>query len=223
MSDMFDDLVPGATPAPESSGEPASPASGMFDDLKPKQDRSYIGASAIAGAKEAGATVLSGLAAIPQSLFGLSEDEAAILYKDPAELQKWKDSAAGKIGGAGSRAVSALNESAAQTMKELSPEGQRVASLRYATTDTGQAAYLSGQRIIGDIARSAPSMAVMAVGAKGARGSYNTAYADAVANGATEAVARAAGARAAAATMGQVEAVGEAGIGYSQQSEGAQR
>lgn len=205
---QFDDLVPEGT-GTESSGSP-----NQFDDLVPKRDRSFLGASLKSGLQSVPAAVGRVVEAV--NPFTTSPEEIAILEKDPKKREELmaKTQAATALG----RGRQAMEAAASQTMREVRPEDQAIQEKEYATLDPEKAAYLSPTRVAGDVLRNLPNIAVMAAGGVAARGAAASASAEALAAGATAEAARAAGAAAAARTMGGISAVGEGSLGYAQQA-----
>lgn len=205
---QFDDLVP------EGSGTESSGTPNQFDDLVPKRDRSFLGASLKSGLQSVPAAIGRVVEAV--NPFTTSPEEIAILEKDPKKREELmaKTQAATALG----RGRQAMEEASAQTMREVRPEDQAIQEKEYATLDPEKAAYLSPTRVAGDVLRNLPNVAVMAAGGVAARGAAASASAEALAAGATAEAARAAGAAAAARTMGSISAVGEGSLGYAQQA-----
>ena len=121
---------------------------------------SYLKGSAQAGGNEllaAGAQLADAL-----NPFGLSDEDAAILYQhEPEKLQKLRDNS-GTM--ALSRFARERTDAATQNMADISPLAkQRYEGLQYDTTDTDKAAWASPVRILGDVVRSLPTTAALAV------------------------------------------------------------
>lgn len=205
---QFDDLVPAG------AGTESSEAPNQFDDLVPKRDRSFLGASLKSGLQSVPAAI--GRIAEAVNPFTTSPEELAILEKDPEKrkILEANTQAATALG----RGRASMEAAASQTMREVRPEDQAIQEKEYATLDPEKAAYLSPTRVAGDVLRNLPNVAVMAAGGVAARGAFAEAEAAALSAGATAAGARAAGAAAAARTMGNISAVGEGSLGYAQQA-----
>lgn len=206
---QFDDLIPDQP----AGGAESKGAPNQFDDLVPKRDRSFLGAS-----------LVSGLQSVPAALgriaelnpFTTSPEEIAILEKDPKKREEilQRTQAATAL----SRGRAAAEARASQTMREVRPEDADIQEKEYATLDPEKSALLSPTRVAGDVLRNLPNVAIMAAGSLAARGAFATAESAALAAGATPAAARAAGAAASARTMGSISAVGEGSLGYAQQA-----
>ncbi|MFM6926998.1 MAG: PLxRFG domain-containing protein [Bdellovibrio sp.] len=194
----------------------ATTAKAQDDELDfggdPVVERSgYLGASAKAGLYDlAGqaATVIDTL-----NPFTTSEKDLAVLFKnDPAQFKHFTEKS---LNSTYQRVAKNASAKAEQTMSNdnLTPEAQALRDKKYATTDTGEAAWASPERVVGDVIRSAPSsMVLMGAGIAG-KMAASEAYTASIAAGATETMARAAAMRAAASATGAVAAAGEGTIG----------
>lgn len=90
-------------------------------------------------------------------------------------------------------------------------------SLRYATLDPNEAAYLSPGRVIGDVMQSLPSTAALMATVLLTRGAGMTAEKQALASGLTQAEARTAATEAAMKMAAKSGAIGEGAVGFGQQ------
>jgi hypothetical protein len=176
---------------------------------------SQLGHSALAGLHDiagAGAKLLDAL-----NPFTLSDSDAAVLYKnDPAKLQAMRDQSVTMGLSRFARGQTADSE---QNMKEVSPGAQvRYGDLKYATTDTGEAAYLSPVKVVSDALRSLPTTAALALTTYLTRGASMQAEKAALAEGASAEVAKQAAISAAGNMASKFGAASEGSIGYAQQS-----
>lgn len=191
----------------------------LDDPFGPAQDPSsaeFIGASAKSGMwalAGAGARLLDAV-----NPFTLSEDDAAILFKDkPEEFQKFRDESAANFMG---RFIRSMNDNADAARKDISPETQRAFGDRvYATVDPSKAAWASPTRVVGDALASAPTSLALMATAWLSRGASLKAEQQALAAGATAEAARKIGVEAAAKTMATYGAVSEGAIGAAQQGD----
>lgn len=209
MSNPYGDPVAGGTGASQNP----------YDDPVAEEGHSYLGASAISGAH--GALAAGARLADAVNPFTLSEEDAAVLFKDdPAGFQKWKDSVAGGLTRFSQNQQNAAT--AAMKPENLSPEGQAdqraLAGKEYATTDPSKSAFLSPEKMAGDVLQSLPSSALLGATAFFTRGVGLRAYEDALASGATQTAAKAAAAKAAGESMAKMGAGGEGALGYGQQA-----
>lgn len=176
---------------------------------------SQLGHSALAGMHDlagAGAKLLDAL-----NPFTLSDSDAAVLYKnDPAKLQAMHDQSVTMGLSRFARGQTADSE---QNMKEVSLGAQaRYGDLKYATTDTGEAAYLSPVKVVSDALRSLPTTAALALTTYLTRGASMQAEKAALAEGASAEVAKQAAITAAGNMASKFGAASEGSIGYAQQA-----
>lgn len=181
---------------------------------KQKILRSYLGASTASGVH----SVLGASANLLDAIqpFTTSQQDAAVLFRDkPDELRKFRDESASGFLARFARGQQAAADS---YVKNISPEAQaEYGSLKYATLDLSEAAYLSPVKVVGDVIQSLPSTAVLILAGVFTRGVAKSAYADALAGGLTPEAAKIVATKAAAQHMAVTSAVGEGGVGYGQQ------
>lgn len=176
---------------------------------------SFLKTSAIAGFNDfLGAGAKLGSELLPGQM---TDAEAATLYKNKPNKLAWMRENHPALWLAGF--ARGRTEASKQNMLEM-PEGaqQRYGNLKYATTDPGQAAYLSPVKLIGDAIRSLPTTAALALTAYLTRGASVRAEEAALAAGATAEVAKAAGIKAAVSMASRFGAVSEGAVGYAQQA-----
>ena len=149
--------------------------------------------------------------------FTLSSGDAAILYRnDPAKLRDALDNSPATLLSRVSRAMQEGSELATQGVNENAKA--KYGSLKYATLDPSEAAYLSPTKVVSDAIQSLPTTLALAFSAYFTRGKSLQAEQTALASGATQVAARQAGIDSAAATMARTSAVSEGAIGYGQQA-----
>lgn len=185
------------------------------DSTPQRNDRSFLGASTVAGLHDlygAGAKLLDAV-----NPFTLSEQDAATLFKDdPGQLKNMRDNSAAMFLSRIGREQTAESQ---RTMNELSPASQeKYGDLKYATTDTSKAAYMSPVKVLGDAIRSLPTTAALAVTTLLTRGAASRAEAGALSSGATAEAAQQAGTQAAISMATRFGAASEGSIGYAQQA-----
>jgi hypothetical protein len=176
---------------------------------------SFLGGSAKAGFND----VLGVAAKLidDSNPFTLSDSDAAVLFKnDPAKLQQMREQSPAMFL---SRFARDRNEASQQNMQDISQGAKdEYGSLKYATTDPSQAAYLSPVKIIGDAIRSLPTTAALALTTYLTRGAAIQGEKQALAAGMTAEEARKAGIDAATNMAEKFGAASEGVIGYAQQS-----
>ena len=148
-----------------------------------KQDRSYLGAALQSGARSlvaAGATIIDSL-----NPFTLSEEDAAVLYKnDPEGFKRFQEKSASAVL---QRFAAEQTKRAREVMQEVdsSEKGavsdKPVGQLEYATLDPEKAAYLSPTRVAGDVLQSLPTTLALALSGYFSRGKSIQAYESALA------------------------------------------
>lgn len=202
MANPFGDEPTGSAKQQEFGSNP-------FGD-EPKERSTYVGASAKAG----GWNALGALAtAVDAVLPTTSEADLAVLYKnDPEGLRKMKEQSLNSTYQRAAKNASAKAK-AVMAPENLTAGGTESAGKEYATLDPEKAAYLDPAKVAGDVLQSVPSSALMAGTMIATRGAGKTAFAEAKAAGATDAMATAAAARASSQTMAKVGGVGEGTLG----------
>ena len=191
--------------SPISGGAPA-PVAG---------DSSYLGASLRAGGYDllgAGAKILDEI-----NPFTLSQSDAAVLFKnDPKKLKDFQDNSAAMVL---SRFANTMQKWSEDEMASVKPEDQaKYGKLKYATTDWNSSAFSEPTKVLGDAVRSLPTMAALAVTTYLTKGAASRAEATALANGATQAEARAIAIEAGKKMAARSGAVSEGSVGYAQQA-----
>lgn len=176
---------------------------------------SFLGGSAKAGFNDlagAGAKLLDSV-----NPFTLSDSDAAVLYRSNHEkLEQMRQQSPAM---ALSRFARGRTKAAEQNMRDISAGGQATYSdLKYATLDTGEAAYLSPVKVIGDAIRSLPTTAALALTTYLTRGAAVQAEKQALASGMTVEAARGAAISAATSMAVKFGAASEGSIGYAQQA-----
>ncbi|WP_334157925.1 hypothetical protein [Oryzomicrobium sp.] len=176
---------------------------------------SFLGGSAMAGLNDlagAGAKLLDSL-----NPFTLSDSDAAVLYRnDPDKLARMREQSPAM---ALSRFARGRTQAAAQNMQDISPGAKATyGNLKYATADTGEAAYLSPVKVVGDAIRSLPTTAALALTTYLTRGAAVQAEKQALAAGLAPEAAREAAVAAATNMATKFGAASEGAIGYAQQA-----
>lgn len=176
---------------------------------------SFLGGSAKAGLNDlagASAKLLDSL-----NPFTLSDSDAAVLYRnDPEKLARMREQSPAM---ALSRFARGRTQAAAQNLQDISPGAQAAyGNLKYATTDAGDAAYLSPVKVIGDAIRSLPTTAALALTTYLTRGAAVQAEKQALAAGMAPEAAREAAVAAATSMAVKFGAASEGSIGYAQQA-----
>lgn len=174
---------------------------------------SYIGHSALSGLY----SLFGATAKLVDDInpFTTSDEDLAVLYKDdPAGLKEMQASAPAFL----SRFARWQQNLANQAMENVSPAAkQHYGTLKYATSDPSQAAYLSPVKVTGDVLQSLPTTAALALTAYLTRGASVAAENEALAAGATQEAAKQAGIDAAMRMAARVGAVSEGAIAGPQQ------
>lgn len=176
---------------------------------------SFLGHSTLAGLNDlvgAGAKLADSL-----NPFTLSDQDAAVLYKDqPKKLDQMREQSPAMFL---SRFARGRTEASKQNMLDMSPGAQATyGDLKYATTDTDKAAYLSPVKVIGDAIRSLPTTAALALTTYLTRGAAVQAEKQALAAGMTAVEARTVAVEAATNMAVKFGAASEGSIGYAQQA-----
>jgi len=181
----------------------------------------YMGASGKAGGHDllaAGAKLID--AAQP---FTTSDQDLATLYKnDPEGLKRQREQGASMFL---SRFARSQTQQANATLEAIPQQAKDAyGNLKYETTDTDNAAYLSPVKMISDMIRSMPTTAALALTTFLTRGAANTARQQAaLVEGATEEAIRQAGIDAATKMATQFGAASEGAVGYGQQANQTQQ
>lgn len=149
--------------------------------------------------------------------FTTSEEELAVLFKnDPAKLKDMRENGAS---GALSRWALEQQKLANQLM-ENAPEQvkQKYSNLKYFTTDSDEAAYLSPVKVIGDVVQSLPTTLALMYSMYVTKGAAGNTYSAMIEAGATREVALKEASRVAAEAMAKYSAVSEGAVGYAMQA-----
>lgn len=176
---------------------------------------SFLGGSAKAGFNDlagAGAKLLDSI-----NPFTLSDSDAAVLYRNnPEKLEQMREQSPAM---ALSRFARGRTKAAEQNMRGISEDAKATyGDLKYATLATGEAAYLSPVKVIGDAIRSLPTTAALALTTYLTRGAAVQAEKQALASGMTVEAARGAAISAATSMAVKFGAASEGSIGYAQQA-----
>lgn len=187
----------------------------------------YIGKAAYKGLQDTFGAGLGIAAGIYNNLFGLSDDELAVLSgpKDDGsftkeDAERIKQTSPGNLLEGASRDRFASGEKA---MEGLSEGAKKYGQKEYLTLDPEKSALLSPTRVIGDVLGSLPSTLVLALTARFGGTAATTARAEALAAGATEAAANKAAIDAATKAVTRAGAAGEGSLGYEQQYESTRK
>ncbi len=185
----------------------------------------YLGRSLGAGLVSVFGSGARVLGDVYGSLFGLNVEEAEALQKADVENGAAKpfDAQAFRDGYSPNAALDRISQGAQGVSTGImqgtsEPTKAKYATLEYATLDPDKSAFLSPTRMLGDVLQSLPSTVALAVTARFGGQAGQSAFKDAMAGGATEAVARQAAIAAAAKNIATVGAVSEGGLGYAQQA-----
>lgn len=180
-----------------------------------RMTKTYLGASAKSGIESligTGAKLLDTL-----NPFTLSEQDAAVLFKDdPAKLAEMKNESPAMLL---SRFTRSMQQASEMTMDHISQAAKNdYGSLKYATTDPSEAAYLSPVKIVGDAVQSLPTTLALMVSMYVTKGVGTTVEAEAIAAGIAPEIARKMAIKSAAETMAKLSASTEGAAGYGQQA-----
>jgi hypothetical protein len=176
--------------------------------------RTYLGASVKSGLESLLGTTARVIDAVQP--FTLSEQDAAVLFKDkPEELAAMQAAPAMFL----TRFARAMQQASEATMANLNPDAKAAyGDLKYATLDYEKAAYLSPIKVVGDAIQSLPTTLALAVSMYLTKGVAARTEAQALEAGMSPELARQAATHAAAETMAKLGAATEGAAGFGQQA-----
>jgi len=200
----------------------------MLEETSAAPVNEYIGKSAELGVRSALGAGLGIAAAIYNGIFGGTSDEDLAILSGPKgdgslsaeDVKRFKGINPGSYLEKGSKDQFAAGDDA---MKNLSVGARKYADKEYLTLDPEKSALLSPTRLIGDVLGSLPSTALLAITARFGGTAATTARTEALAAGATEAVANKAAVAAATKVMTRAGAAGEGALGYEMQYDQTRR